>query len=439
MNTTENRNMLLKLKKMFTTDLVKVSFLNGISTVIRMITGLISAKVVAVHILTPGVALLGQLNNFALIFQSISSGGINNGVTKYIAQNPKAENEYSIFISTGVRITAFISSLCGLVLIFGAGYFSRTILKDEQYKAVFYIFGLTIILYALNALLLAIVNGFREFKKYVTINITSSIAGLLFAITLTLSFDVFGSLIALVTYQSVVFIVTLSLVARAPWFKWSLLFGKFSKEAAIKLSKYSLMALISAIAVPMSQLMVRDILIKDSGSLHEAGLWSGMMNISNMYLMVVTTSLSVYYLPKLSGLKTDGEIRQEVGSVYKLLIPFLLVISTLIYLCRHIIISILFTDEFMPMQELFGFQMVGDILKMSTWVLGYILVAKAMAFTYIIVEIVSCSLFVLFTWIFVTQYNLGPIGATMAYASAFFCQLLIMISIFRKLLFKKYE
>lgn len=425
--------MLLKLKKIFTTDLVKVSFLNAISTVIRMITGFISVKIVAVHILAPGVALLGQLTNFALIFQSISSGGINNGVTKYIAQNPNAEKEYTRYISTAVRITTCISSICGLVLIFGADYFSRIILKDTQYKTVFHIFGFTIILYALNALLLSIVNGFREFKKYVTINITSSIAGLLFAIALTLSLDVLGALIALVTYQSVVFAVTLTLVARSPWFTWQMLFGKFSKDAAIKLSKYSMMALISAIAVPLSQLMVRNLLIKNH-SLHEAGLWSGMMNISNMYLMVVTTSLSVYYLPKLSGLKNDNEIRQEVGGVYKLLIPFLLVVSTLIYLFRSLIISILYADGFMPMEQLFGFQMIGDILKMSTWVLGYILVAKAMAFTYILVELVSCSLFVLFSWFYIQEF--GTIGATMGYATAFLCQLLMMIFIFRKLLFK---
>lgn len=424
--------MLLKLRKKLSTDLIKVSFLNGISTVIRMITGLISAKVVAVHILTPGVALLGQLNNFVLILQSLSCGGIHNGVTKYIAQNSDDKTEYRKFLSTGVRITTIISSLCGLVLILGAGYFARTILKDIQYKAVFYIFGVTIILYALNALLLSIVNGFREFKKYVTINITSSIAGFVFAVVLTISFDVFGSLVALVTYQSVVFVITLILISRSPWFKWDLFFGKFSKDAAIKLSKYSLMALVSALAIPFSQLTVRNFLINNS--LHEAGLWSGMTNISNMYLLVITTSLSVYYLPKLSGLKSDNEIRQEVGAVYKLLIPFLLIASTLIYLLRRIIISILFTDEFLPMEELFGFQMIGDILKMSTWVLGYILVAKAMAFTYVIVEIISCSLFVMFSWIFINSF--GTIGATMGYAAAFLCQLLIMIFIFRKLLFR---
>ena len=86
------------------------------------------------------------------------------------------------------------------------------------------------------------------------------------------------------------------------------------------------------------------------------------------------------------------------------------------------------------MQDLFYFQLLGDILKMATWVLGYLLVAKAMVKTYIVVEVVSVSLFVILSMFFIDQF--GTIGATIGYAAAFLCQLLIMIFIFRKLLFK---
>jgi PST family polysaccharide transporter len=431
--------MLLKLKKIFATDMVKVSVLTGISTVIRMLTGFVSSKVVAVAIGPAGIALHGLLNNFALVIQSLASGGINNGITKHIAQYSDSERKYRLYLSTGFRITAGISLLCGLVLIFGAGYFSVRILKDIQYKAVFYIFGATIILYALNAFLLSVVNGFREFRKYVTINIVSSIAGLVFAVVLTKVFLIFGTLIALVTYQSVVFVITLTMVMRSSWFKWSLFFGRFSKTAARSLGKYSAMAIVSAVAVPFSRMIILNIVIANGESmstgLDEGGLWNGLNNISNMYLMVVTTSLSVYYLPKLSGLKKDSEIRQEVGNVYKLLIPFLLIASTLIYLFRHLIIVILYDNKFAGMEDLFAFQLAGDLLKMATWVLGYIQVAKGMAKTYIIVEIASCSLFILFSWLLVHAY--GTVGATMAYAAAFLCQFLIMVLVFRKLLFGK--
>src|SRR5690349_6913673 len=125
--------MLLKLKKIFATDLVKVSSLTAVSTLVRVLTGSISAKVVAVQIGPVGVALLGQLNSFYLIMLALSLGGITNGIIKYIAQHSDSEDKYRPYISTGFRIIVFISTICGLVLIIGANYFSRKYLDNVHY------------------------------------------------------------------------------------------------------------------------------------------------------------------------------------------------------------------------------------------------------------------------------------------------------------------
>jgi O-antigen/teichoic acid export membrane protein len=424
--------MLLKLKKIFTTDLVKVTSLNAMATMVRMLTGLISVKIVAVELEPPGIALLGQLTSFSMILLSLSGGGIRNGITKHVAQYADSPGKFRIFLSTGFWITFTLSAICGLVLILGAGYFSRTILKDPQYISIFYIFGVTIILYAINDLLVAAINGFREFKKYVLVNISGSVVGLIFTITLSYSFGVYGALISLVTYQSVVLVITLILIGRSSWFQPKIFFGRFSKTAGNRLWSYSKMAIATAVVLPLSQWIVRNYIIEHVGT-HNAGLWESMNRISNIYLMVITTSLSVYYLPKLASLKNDREIRSEIVSVYRLLIPFLVLFSLTLILCRYYIINILFSSKFEGMQNLFAFQLLGDLLKMATWVLGYVLVAKAMTKTYILVEIISCTLFVLFSVWFVNMF--GTIGATIGYAAAFLCQLIIMVLTFRKLLF----
>ncbi len=424
--------MLLKIKKAFGTDLIKVSFLNAVSTLIRMLTGFVSVKVIASVIGPVGIALLGQLNNFSAIFLSISNGGINAGVTKYTAEYSNSEKKYTLFLSTGLWITFVLSVVCGLVLLIGAGYFSVTILKDIQYRAVFYIFGGTIILYALHTLLISILNGFKEYKKYVIVNILGSLIGLLFSVVLALNYGIYGALISAVTYQSVVFIVTLYLIHNAKWFKWKNFFRKFSKTAAIKLGHYSLMALVSAIAVPASQLIVRGYITQHM-SIDGAGIWEGMNRISSMYLTVITTSLSVYYLPRLVELKTDQEIRKEIFTVYKVVIPFLLVVSLMIFGFRSLIVHILFTDKFSSMKNLFAFQLLGDFLKITSWILGYLLIAKAMTKMYIIMELANSTLFVVISLAFIKMY--GSLGATIGYAIGYFVYLVCMIVIFRKIIF----
>ena len=426
--------MLLKAKKIFTADLVKVSFLNAIATVIRMLTGFVSVKVVAAIIGPVGVALLGQLNNFTQILLSISNGGINAGITKYTAEYSNSEKDYVLYLGTGFWITVVLSIATSLVLFIGAGYFSLNILHDIKYKSVFYVFGGTLLLYALNALLTSVINGFKEYRKYVIANIVGSITGLLFSVVLAIQYGVYGALIATVTFQSIVFFITLGIIARSPWFKWRQFLIKFNKAVALKLGHYSLMALVSAITIPAGQIIVRSFIINDR-SITDAGLWEGINRISGMYLMVITASLGVYFLPKLSELKTNQELQNEVFSVYKLVIPFLILTTFIIYVFRVFIIHLLFTEEFTGMQNLFAYQLLGDILKILGWVLGYLLLAKAMTKIYIIMELVNFVLLILFSYFLVKSY--GSVGATLAFAIVYLIYLLVLCYVFRNLLFNK--
>jgi len=427
---------LINIKKVFSADIFKISFLNAIAVLIKMLTGFVSIKAVA-YLLGPlgpmGIAMLGQLNNFTNILLAVSNGGINNGMTRYVAEYSGSEKKYQQFLGTGFWITAILSVMTGLVLIIGAGYFAQTILKDLQYKSIFYIFGGTIILYAFNTLLISVINGFKEFKKYVIANILGSFIGLFFTIILAVNFGIYGALVSAVTYQSVVFLLTLMLVLNSKWFKIKEIIRQFSKGAAVKLGHYSLMALIAAIVMPASQLIIRGYI--STHNIDEAGLWEGINRISNMYLMVFATSLGVYYLPRLTELNTTADLRNEVFSVYKLITPLLAIFSILLYAGRHLVIAVLFTQEFAGMEHLFLYQVLGDFFKLTGWILAYIMIAKSMTKTYILMEFVSSMSQVLFS---ITLFNYyGTVGATMGYAAGHLLYLLCMVFIFRRIIFMK--
>ena len=432
-----NKLTVLRVKKILSTDIVKVSSLSALATLIKMMTGMVSSKVVAMAIGPVGVALLGQLNNFSTMVLGISNGGINAGITKFTAETAQSPRRYNIFLGTGFWITLVLSVVTGISLIVGAGYFSRIILKSSEYNYVFYVFGGTVILYAMNALLISVMNGFREFRKFTIANIVASFAGLAFAVVLAKLYKIPGALIGLISYQSVVFFITLWLVSSAPWFKWRLFTRIFSKSAAKKLSHFSLMAIVSALLMPAAQLIVRDYLSTHAqaghAGLHEAGLWEAVNKISVMYLMVVTTSLGVYYLPKLTELKTDGALQREVFTVYKLLLPFLLLSTLFIFVAKPLIIQILYSSEFMDMEKFFIWQLPGDIFKMSGWVLGYIMIARSMTKQYIFFEFVSAGAQVGFSILCINRF--GSIGGSMGYTLGHLLYLILMLILFRKVLF----
>ena len=145
------------------------------------------------------------------------------------------------------------------------------------------------------------------------------------------------------------------------------------------------------------------------------------------------TSLSVYYLPRLTELHSRQELRKEVFSVYKLVMPLLVLFSVMLFAGRDLVIHVLFTNEFAGMRDLFTFQVLGDFFKLSSWVLAYMLIAKSMTRTYIIMEFVSSIAQVGFSLFFFNMF--GTVGATMGYACGHLLYFICMIYIFRKIVF----
>ena len=105
------------------------------------------------------------------------------------------------------------------------------------------------------------------------------------------------------------------------------------------------------------------------------------------------------------------------------------------YLFRDIIILVLFSEDFTPVRDLFLYQLIGDVLKIASWLLSFMMVAKAMTKTFIITEIIFISLF-LFLSLQMVKQN-GLIGMTHAYTITYAIYLVTMLVLFRKLLFYK--
>ena len=408
--------------------LIKTSVLTGISTVIKLVSAFVINKVIAIYIGPSGLAIVGQLQNFTSIITTFSNGAISSGIVKYTAEYQDIEEKQKIF-STSIVISLICSLIISIFLFGFSDYLSELILKDVQYSSVFIIFGATIFLFALNMVLISILNGQKEIKKYVLVNIAGSIFSLFFTSVLIMQLNLMGALYALVLNQSVMFFVTLAFVLKSSWFKLEYFIKGLDKESLSKLSKYSLMAIVSALTVPVSHLIIREYIGENLGW-NSAGYWQGISYISTMYLMLVTTTLSVYYLPRLSEIQDNKELRKEIFIGYKIIMPIVIIASLIIFLLKEYVILIAFGKDFMPMMELFAWQLIGDVIKIASWLLAYLMLAKAMTKIFIYTEILFSALFVCLSVVFVDKF--GLVGIAYAYALNYFLYFIIMIFIFGK-------
>lgn len=406
--------------------LIKTSVLTAISTVIQAFSGFVINKVIAIYIGPSGLASVGQLRDFITLIMSFANLGIARGIVKYTAEYQTIEEKQKIF-STSIVVSLFGSLIVSIFLFVFSEYLSELILKDTQYGSVFIVFGLTIFLFALNTVLMSILNGQKEIKKYILVNIASSLFSLIFTSFLIMQLNLIGALYALVVNQSVVFFITLAFILKSHWFKLEYFKKGLDKKSLVNLSKFSLMALTSALSIPISHMIIRNH-IGETISWDAAGYWQGIWFISTLYLMVITTSLSTYYTPKLSELTDKVSIKREIISGYKIIMPIVILMSVVIFLMKEYIVLVAFSEEFMPMIELFKWQLIGDVIKIGTFLLSTLFVAKAMTKIYVFSEVFFSISFVLLSIFLIDSY--GLIGITYAYTINY---VLYFIFIFYKL------
>ena len=172
------------------------------------------------------------------------------------------------------------------------------------------------------------------------------------------------------------------------------------------------MGLTSAICAPVSYMLIRDHLSTNLG-LTAAGYWQASWKISELYLMLVTATLSVYYLPRLAEIRSGAELKREIFRVYRFVMPIAIASASTIYLLRDFIIHTLFTPEFAPVRDLFIWQLTGDVIKIGSWVLAFIMLGRAMVKLFIATEIIFSISFVALSQLMVSKFGLS--GVPMAY------------------------
>ncbi|MQT92792.1 O-antigen translocase [Pseudomonas helleri] len=398
-------------------SMLKTSALNAIAVIFKLITMLGINKVLAVYVGPSGYAALGQLQNALTMITTLSSGAVNTGVTKYTAEyHSDVDAQYKIWRTASfLAITG--SLISGVVVVLYSKEMAGYFFKREDYSNVFVWVAFSLVFFTFNALLMAVINGKKEIGKYVKANILGSLFSLCVTGLLAWQMGLYGALISLGIYQALSLVATVFICSKLEWFKVSNFFGRVDKVSAINLSKFAAMAVTSAICLPISQILIRNHLIVAFGS-ESAGYWEAMWRLSSAYLMLATTTLSVYYLPRLSELHTVKEIISEMTAGYKIILPVCALGCVLIFLLKDFIIQILFTPQFIPMRKLFMWQLVGDVMKIGSWLLAFVMLGKAMVKLYIVTEIAFSATFYFAVVCFTNKH--GLVGVTEAYAFNYF-------------------
>ncbi len=413
--------------------LFKVAHLNSATIATKIIAGVLTSKAIAIFIGVEGMALIGNLRNFLSAIQSFAILGFYNGFVKTIGKCKEDALELSKTISTTYYLGFFSTILMSFICYYNADFINDFLFSENyNYAYVIRVLALALPFYSLNMFCFGIMNGFSNFKMLLIINIIGQILGL--AITLYLIYieHIDGALVAAVIAPSLIFLITLVGIINRRSLMSQIKISHVSLSVLKTFAPYAVMALVTAIALPFVSILIRNFIIEELG-IKQAGYWEAMNRISDYYLMFVTSIMTLYIIPRFSEIDNKREFRSEVFGFYKSVMPIFGLGLLVIYLLRPFVVSLVFSEDFQPVEHLFLWQLLGDFVKVLSIVIAYQFLAKKMFAQFIIIEIFLVIMLYLTSVYLIELYGIE--GAVMGHFFSYLMHFLVVLLVFSNSLF----
>lgn len=397
-------------------SLAKASVWTAASTLVKIGVGLLVVKLLAVSFGPSGVGQAGNFRQLVTVLGVLAGAGIFNGVTKFVAQHHDDPTQLRKVVGTSSAMVLGFSTLLALVFLLAAAPVSQALFGHTEYQGLVRLVALVQMGIAWANLLLALMKGFRDAAG----NALSLIAGSFIGVVAYYACYRFGgyqgALLGLALVPALIVIPAAVMLTRRGTIPWGYLKPQWDTWLAGQLGKFTLMALITSVTLPVAYVMMRNLMAAHY-SWDEVGIWQGVSSISDAYLQFITASFSVYLLPTLSRLTGKSEITREILRSLKFVLPAVAAASFIVWILRDFAIWLLFSAKFAAMRDLFAWQLVGDVLKVGAYVFGYLVIAKASLRLYILAEISQFTLLTAFSHWLIPAH--GALGAAQAYMATY--------------------
>lgn len=391
--------------------LLKMTSLNAGVIGVRLFVSVFIQRILAEMVGEVGIAKIGQLRNLMQLLTSVTSGGIFNGIVKYVSEYKDDKEQLQKLFSTAFVFTVFGSILSSIGLYFGADFLSNYLFETSDYQNLIKFIAVIVPFISLQRVFNGVVNGLSMYKKFAKIDLFSFLFSAALLVFFLLNYNIEGALFAIILVPAVQLTVLIVIFYKV--LKEYVQFSKISFKAPLAkaLLAFSLMSFVSTVLLNLVEIDIRT-MIRDKITEEDAGIWTAMTNISKNYMVFSISIFSLYVLPKFASIQTQKGFKKELITIYKTLLPIFGVGMILVYVLREYVILLIYPD-FTGMETLFKWQLMGDFIRLASLVLMHQFLAKKLVRNFIFTEILSLVLFYVFANYLSTIY--GVEGVVMAH------------------------
>jgi enterobacterial common antigen flippase len=413
-------------------QILKSSALIGGSTVINIGIRIIRTKAMALILGPSGVGLMGLYESITDLTQSIVGMGVNNSGVRQIAEAVGSDDTRRIAKTAQVlqRTSIFLGLLGAAFLLGFSAQLSEFTFGSNLHSNGVALLSLAVFFNLLSAGQGALIQGMRRISDLAKMSILGTLFGAIISIPTVFFLHEDG------VVPSIILISAMGLIT-SWWYKRKIIIPAIpmissqvgQEQAALLKLGFAFMS--TGLMTSGASYVIRLFIVRNVG-FDAAGLYQSAWGLGGLYIGFILQAMGTDFYPRLTAIVKDNiecnRVVNEQAHV-SLLLAGPGVIATLTL--APLIITLFYSAKFEGAVELLRWLCLGMTLRVISWPMGYIIVAKNDQKLFIFAEAAWTLVYLGLAWVCVTHYGLN--GAGIAFFGSYIFHVFLIYIIVRQL------
>lgn len=184
--------------------------------------------------------------------------------------------------------------------------------------------------------------------------------------------------------------------------------------------------MLGGLALPLGLLLIRAVLGDRLGA-PALGQFTAAWTLSATYVGFVLAAMGTEYFPRLSGVIADHDVaRTMVADQTEVALLLALPVMLGVQATAPWLVTLLYSDAFAPAVTILRWQIAGDVLKLASWPLTFVILAQGRGALYWLVETLLMAVMVAAVWALMPRFGLAATGIAYGVAYAVYLPVLLI-------------
>lgn len=374
--------------------ILKSSSIIGGASVINILIGLVRTKIIAVLLGPAGIGLVSLYSGLMSTATAVAAMGVGTVGTRQIAEALSQDDERAVAVVRRAMFwgTLLLASAGALVVWSFREVLAVRVLGGAEHATIVGWLALGVALSVAGASQGALIQGMRRIGDMARLSVYGSIFNTVLGVALLWQWGQAGLVAYVLTGPLVSFLMGHWYVSRLPKVAADPIAVQEMVHQWKTLLRLGIPFMGAGLVLALVQLWIR-VEVGNTLGAESLGHFQAASTISMQYIGFVLAAMGADYYPRLTGVIHDHKattrlVNEQTEIALLLSAPVFIAMIGL----TPWVIHLLYSPAFLPAVEVLRWQILGDVLKVASWPLGFVILAAGAGKTYFLTETLALVL-----------------------------------------------